>query len=353
MPVWEPRLKGASCVKKIAKPILTKDDIPYEAELVFNAGVAKVNGKYIMAFRNDCGATREQYEKKERKLSKTSVGIAISDNGIDGWQVKETPLISYSVINKVGYNLLEADCGLPDIRRLYDPRITVIEDEIYLCLAADTTHGIRGCIAKLDKDLEHYEIVSASVPDNRNMVLFPQKIGGYYVRLERPFPVYGRSGKDRFDIWLSKSPDLKFWGESQLLLGVEHVPFANDKIGPAAPPVKTPHGWLTLFHAVDKETEGRGQTEWEGWWNKRYTAGIMLLDLENPSKVIGMCKTPLIVPELPHEADHGFRQNVIFPGGMILEESGEVKIYYGAADTVECVATAHVDDLIALCTEQL
>ena len=130
------------------------------------------------------------------------------------------------------------------------------------------------------------------------------------------------------------------------------VSYANDKIGPAAPPVKTKYGWLTIFHAVDK-IEGREQYEWQLNWNKRYTAGIMLLDLEDPSKVIGMCKKPLIAPELPHEVEYGFRQNVIFPGGMILEDDETVKIYYGASDTVECLATASLSDLIALCTEKL
>ena len=78
----------------------------------------------------------------------------------------------------------------------------------------------------------------------------------------------------------------------------------------------------------------------------------MLLDLEDPSKVIGMSKEPLLAPETDYEVDEGLRQNVIFPGGMILEDSGEVKIYYGASDTVECLATANVDDLIKLCTEK-
>ena len=78
----------------------------------------------------------------------------------------------------------------------------------------------------------------------------------------------------------------------------------------------------------------------------------MLLDLEDPSKVIGMSKLPLIAPETDYEVDEGLRQNVIFPGGMILEDDGEVKIYYGASDTVECLATANVDDLIGLCTEE-
>lgn len=85
---------------------------------------------------------------------------------------------------------------------------------------------------------------------------------------------------------------------------------------------------------------------------KRYCAGIMLLDLEDPSKIIGMSKEPLIAPEAVYEVDEGFRQNVIFPGGMILEPSGEVKIYYGASDTVECLARADVNDLLKLCSEK-
>ena len=95
-----------------------------------------------------------------------------------------------------------------------------------------------------EQSFTDYEIISATVPDNRNMVLFPEKIGGYYYRLERPFPVYSRGVRDRFDMWISKSPDLKFWGESKMVMAVEHVPFANDKIGPAAPPIKTEKGWL-------------------------------------------------------------------------------------------------------------
>jgi beta-1,4-mannooligosaccharide/beta-1,4-mannosyl-N-acetylglucosamine phosphorylase len=74
----------------------------------------------------------------------------------------------------------------------------------------------------------------------------------------------------------------------------------------------------------------------------------MLLDLQDPSKVIAMAKEPLIRAETGYELN-GFRGSVIFPGGMILEDSGEVKIYYGAADTVECLATADAGDLIRFC----
>lgn len=336
MPILEPKLTSATCIHKLQRPILTKDDIPYEASLVFNAGVNKINGKYVMIFRNDYGPTEETFGQKKFG---TSIGVAYSDNGVDGWKVVDKPLFD----NK--------DLAGEEIRRLYDPRITVIEGKPYLCLAMDTKHGVRGCIASVSENFDEIEILSASAPDNRNMVLFPEKINGKYVRLERPFPVYSRGGKDRFDIWLSTSPDLKFWGETELVLGVEDVPYADNKIGPAAPPIKTDKGWLTLFHAVDKKV-GRGKNGWENSWEKRYAAGIMLLDLENPSKVIGMSKEPLIAPELPFEIDEGFRQNVIFPGGMILEPDGEVKIYYGASDTVECLATAKLDDLLALCVSE-
>lgn len=346
MAIWYPEYKSAACIKKLAKPILTKADIPYRSELVFNAGVVKFDGKYIMAFRNDHGATREEYEKKLSFISCTDVGFAISKNGVDGWEVMSEPLISFNTTKETPN--LRGTPDLPYARRIYDPRLTVIEGELYMCLALDTRNGIRGLIVKVAPDLKSYEIMTATVPDNRNMVLFPEKINDCFVRLERPFPLYGRRNH-RFDIWLSRSPDMRYWGDSAVVFAAYDFPLCNDKIGPAAPPVRTDKGWLTLFHFVDIAEQGRGQDEWDKWWNKRYCAGIMLLDLEDPTKIVGMSREPLIAPELSHETDHGYRTNVIFPGGMILEPDGEVKIYYGASDTVECLATANVNDLIALC----
>ena len=308
-----------------ANPILSAKDIPYNAALVFNAGVTKYEGKYVMVFRNDYGSLEEQ------RLEGTNLGLAFSDDGIS-WKVEPNPCFE-----------LHDD----EILRAYDPRLTVMDGRCFMCFAVDTRHGVLGGIAVTD-DFDKFEVISTTTPDNRNMVLFPEKIGGMYVRLERPFPVYSRGGGERFDTWISDSPDLKYWGNPKLLLAVEDVPFANAKIGPGAPPVKTPRGWLTTFHAVDKD-ENRGRNGWEPAWKKRYTAGIMLLDLEDPRKVVGLCREPLLAPEAPYEVSGGFRNNVIFPGGMILEDTGEVKIYYGSADTVECLATAHVDDLLDLC----
>lgn len=319
--------KSSEVIKKLDKPVLTYKDVPYNAALIFNAAVEKINCKYVMLFRNDYG----DFEKE--RLDGSCLGFATSDNGID-WVVSDKPRFQ-----------------IPDarIKRIYDPRITVIDGEIYVCFAVDTNHGVHGGIAKTE-DFENFEIISVSTPDNRNMVLFPEKINGNYVRLERPMPVYTRGGKDRFDLWLSESPDLVYWGKSRLVMGVEDVPFANDKIGPAAQPIKTDKGWLTTFHAVELDPS-MGKNGWENKWQKKYYAGIMLLDLNDPSKVIGKYDKPLIVCDRDYEVENGFRKDVIFPCGCLLEDSGEVKIYYGASDTVECLATADVNDLIKLCLE--
>lgn len=317
-------------------PVLQAKDIPYPASLIFNAGVAKYQGKYVMIFRNDAfeedEAAWQAFREGKRNHAphcETSIGLATSNDGLS-WEVAPQPCWKIKT---------------EEIQRVYDPRITILDGVAYVCFAMDTRHGVRAGVAKTE-DFANFDILSVSVPDNRNMVLFPEKIGGQYFRLERPFPVYSRGG-EQFDIWCGRSSDLRYWGDHELVLGAEDVPFANSKIGPAAPPIKTPHGWLTTFHSVhiNKDINYGG---WERTWHKRYDAGIMLLDLENPTKVIGLCKEPLLKPEAVYEKV-GFRNDVIFPGGMILEDSGEVKIYYGAADTVVALATAHVDDLVKSC----
>ena len=322
-----------NCVKRHSlNPLLTANDVPYEANLVFNAGIVKYQGRYVMLFRNDYGATEADFIATGRKgvpFKGTNLGLAESEDGVH-WNVHSKPVWE-----------IHDD----EILRVYDPRLIVIEGKLHICFAMDTKHGLRGGIA-ITEDFSKFEIKSLSVPDNRNMVLFPEKINGRYVRLERPMPVYSRNGAfEQFDLWCSSSPDLVFWGESKLVLGAESVPFCDAKIGPAAPPIKTSKGWLTTFHAVKySETD---LYSWHLNWRKIYYAGLMLLDLEDPSKVIGIFDKPLIVPETDYEKI-GFRGDVIFPGGMILEDSGEVKIYYGAADTVECLATADISDLLAL-----
>jgi beta-1,4-mannooligosaccharide/beta-1,4-mannosyl-N-acetylglucosamine phosphorylase len=310
--------------------------VPYACSLAFNAGVARWQGRYVMVFRNDYGPAGT------RELTGTNIGLATSADGI-AWKVDPRPVLT------VDSPEVRAICASDDrVRRFYDPRITIIDGQPHLCFAVDTDHGIRGGIATTD-DFRSYRVRHLTVPDNRNLVLFPAKVGGRYCRLERPFASYCRP-RASFDIFFGASPDLAHWGDHRFVLGVEDVPFANDKIGPAAPPVLTERGWLTLFHGVDIDP-ARGQHGWEPRWTKRYTAGVMLLDRDQPWKVVGMSKRPLIAPEASYETAGGFRDHVIFPTGMVLEDSGEVKIYYGAGDAVMALATADVHDLIGLCVD--
>lgn len=303
-------------------PILRKEDVPYPSELAYNAGVVKYQGKYVMVFRNDYG-----YSAEEKKAVHFQLGLAFSDDGIV-WHIEPKPLMEGDGDKVLGS---------------YDPRITVLEGRCYITYAQFTFYGYRATTIVTD-DFHAFETVDRSPPDNRDMVLFPEKIGGRYFRLERPMGTVRRGGC--YDIWISESPDLTYWGRSDVLLPVENVPYANDRVGAGSPPLRTEAGWLVVFHAVDNDP-GRGKNGWEDSWQMRYTAGTMLLDLENPRKILACSKTPLLAPEAPYEVSGGFRNNVVFPTGTILEDNGEVKLYYGAADTTLCLATAPLSDLIA------
>ena len=327
--------RGSPVITRYPEPILTKDNVPYESNLTFNAGIVKTDDGYLMLFRNDYGCTKEEWESGKR-FKGTNIGLARSEDGIK-WKVDPEPSFELKQL------------GVDEFVRCYDPRITQMGEDFIVSFAVDTKHGVHGGLCRT-RDFKDYEILSISVPDNRNMVLFPEKIGGNFVRLERPMPVYSRDAAGKFDIWLSESPDLVYWGKSRLVLATEDVPYCNDKIGPGAPPLKTDKGWLVIFHAVDIDPS-RGKNGWEDSWKKRYCIGIMLLDLNDPGKVVGMSKRPLMIPEAPYELSGGFRDNALFPCGMVRDEKGLIRIYYSAGDAVVRMATAKEEDLLKLCTE--
>ena len=323
-----------------ANPLLKHTDCPFPATTVFNAGVAKYQGRYVMLFRNDHGRWGHP------KFDGTNLGVAESEDGIR-WTVRPRPVLDAEGARAAMRHLYPERFGPGFISRVYDPRITVIEGRAYLCFAVDTAHGVCGVMAETE-DFETFRFTGLSAPENRNMVLFPEKIGGDFVRLERPFPMYLRGGAEDFPMWLSRSRDLSRWGETRPVLGPRDLPYANSKIGPAAPPVRTRAGWLAPLHAVNKDPERR-LLGWEpNGWFKTYYAGLALLDLEDPSRVLGLMRTPLLAPEADYELD-GFRGSVIFPCGFIVEDSGEARLYYGAADTAIAMASAPVEDLIAAC----
>ena len=312
--------------------VLSPEQCPYDSALTFNAGVIREGKGYRMLFRNDYGFCRRDFDDfyngvADNTVPKTDIGIAVSEDGMR-WSVEPGQALSWSD---------------EDFSRIYDPRLVKLEDgRVAMTFALDSAFGTR-CGTAITVDFSTFEILDITVPENRNIVLFPNRVNGLWMRLERPFAATpGRHS----GIWINESPDLVHWGRPTLLLSVDDVAFSNEKLGPAVPPLLTEAGWLVLFHAV--EECDRPFRAWERNWRRRYHCGAMLLDAENPRVIRGLAETPLMVPETDYELD-GFRGGVIFPGAMIPEADGSVKIYYGAADTCECLATAPLSELIAFC----
>jgi beta-1,4-mannooligosaccharide/beta-1,4-mannosyl-N-acetylglucosamine phosphorylase len=318
-----------------ANPVLAAADVPYESELVFNCSVLREGGQYTTVFRNDFRPDRDTIGGFD-----TNFGRASSPDGVH-WSVEPTPLLHV----RTDY-----------IKRLYDPRVTPLEGRYYLTACASTEDGPRAVCYGSD-DLRTFDLIDMSLPCSRNTLLFPEKINGYYYRLERPMwsaidSLYlkhaGAWIGQYFDIFISRSPDLVHWGGSQPLIRTAQIPYANIKIGPGAVPIRTAHGWLLLIHGVDFDPQ-RGKNGWEPAWKCRYHGGVALLDLDDPTRLLGYGRTPLITPEAPYETDGGYRNHVVFPMAGLVDEQGKIEIYYGAADTVICLATANIEQLIAMC----
>lgn len=308
-------------------PIFTPKDVPWDSALVFNPAVVKWQDRYVMVFRSDGG----NYD--QRKMDGTcKLGIAFSDDGLHFTPRPEPCFTHKDLPFAERYGICQ----------VYDPRITILEGKCYLTFAMHSRYGVFSGLA-VTEDFKHFELVSTTLPEDRNTVLFDQKFGDDYVRLDRPFPLYSKGG-EFFEIWMTRSKDLIHWGRPQIVLGTDEVPFSNLKIGPGAPPIKTKAGWLMIYHAVDMDSS-RPKIGWNSDWQKRYMGAVALLDLNDPSRVIGLAKRPLIVPEMDYEFE-GFRGNTIFPTAAILEDDETVKIYYGSADTCICLATAKINDLI-------
>ena len=291
-------------------PILTKHDVPYAVQTVHNAGIVKVKDKYIMLFRSHLDNGR------------SIIGLAESVDGY-AFTVRDCPFIT------------PAQAGVfreYEAFGVEDPRISCIDGVYYITYSAYSKHGVRIGLAKTTdfSSIERISLITEA--DYRNVVIFPEKINGRYVRLDRP-----HSAISPWAIWISYSKDLIYWGESELIM--MPVPYHWDemKIGPGATPIKTEHGWLSIYHGVFPTMDGA-----------IYRLGVALHDLENPAKIIGVGDSWILQPEDPWEVT-GYVHNVVFTCGAIAEPDGSVKIYWGGADSVMCVGTAQLDDLVARC----
>jgi len=300
-------------IKRYEKnPILTKDDIPYPVATVHNAGVTKYKGRYIMIFRSHLTNGR------------SILGLARSDDGYH-FKVDKTPF------------MIPAGSGVFREYEEYgveDPRVTFIDGEYVITYSAYSRHGVRIGLAKTGdfEKIERFALITEA--DYRNVVIFPEKFNGLYARLDRP-----NSEISPWSVWISYSPDLRYWGDAKVIM--KPVPYHWDqmKIGPGAPPFKTEQGWLNIYHGVFPTMGG-----------SVYRLGAALHDLNDPARVIGVSDHWILQPEEPYEIG-GYVPNVVFTCGAVPEEDGTVKIYWGGADTVMCVGTAQIHDLVNLCLE--
>ncbi|HIE04722.1 MAG TPA: glycosidase [Candidatus Latescibacteria bacterium] len=287
-------------------PILTLEDIPFRCNTVFNGTPVKLGEDYLLLLR------------VEGQQGYSFFALAKSKDGFH-FEVEGRPV------------MLPAEEG---IFRVYealgieDPRVTFIEGSYYVMYTAYSGYGPRIALAKTEDFHKFERIALISEPGNKDGVLFPERIDGKYVRLDRPI------GLGVGSIWISYSKDLYSWGRSKVLIPPRKGYWDSYRVGASASPIRTEWGWLEIYHGVQITPAG-----------PVYRVGTALLDLEDPSKVVARCKVPLLSPRENYERI-GDVPNVVFACGAIVEPDGEVKMYYGAADTCLCVATAKLEDII-------
>lgn len=216
-----------------------------------------------------------------------------------------------------------------------DPRITKIGATYYITYVGVSPHGVCTRLMSTTDFTQFHRHGTIFCPDNKDVVLFPDKILGKHVALHRPMPSMKFAPPQ---VWLARSPDLLHWGSHQRLLG-GGGPEASDRVGGGTPPIRTDRGWLTLYHGSDKKPGETGAGT--------YTASAMILDLDNPAKIIARSKGPVMRPEAPFERS-GFVDNVVFPTAMLRRE-GLLFVYYGAADESVAVCGFDVQDVLDAC----
>lgn len=210
-----------------------------------------------------------------------------------------------------------------------DCRITRIDDTYYISYTAVSRYGICVGLAST-RDFKQFQRHGLILHhENKNVVLFPRKIGGRYVAMHRTAP----SGFNGPHMWLAYSPDLLHWGGHQVLMAPRVHQWDSRRIGAGAPPVETPEGWLIVYHGVNAK---------DG-----YCAGVALLDLEEPHRVLHRSQEPLIAPTEDYEVS-GFFERVVFPTGLVPMSDGRWMLYYGVADRSVAVAETSMEELLAV-----
>jgi predicted GH43/DUF377 family glycosyl hydrolase len=301
-----------------ANPILAAEDWPYPVNAVFNPAAASVDGDTVLLAR------------VEDRRGISHLAVARSPNGVSEWSIDPTPLLA-------------PDGAASEQWGFEDPRVVWV-DELRRWVITCTAYGPAGPAVFLaaTKDftsVERYGIVRH--PEDKNAALLPERIDGRWVLFHRPKTEFGGG---HGEIVLSRSDDLVSWSvPEQVLQPRDGAWWDSLRIGLGPPPVRTEHGWLLVYHGVKDTVAG-----------EIYRVGIALLDIDEPTRVLRRLPSWVLAPVAPYERT-GDVPNVVFPCGLLQDQAAdEIRLYYGAADSSICLASARLHDVLdALLAEPL
>lgn len=291
-------------------PIIRATDLPYKANSVFNAGATSIDGETLLLMR------------VEDRRGISHLTVARSLDGITNWRIDPGPTLSPS-----------PQTHPEEVWGIEDPRITYIEEQ-KLWVVAYTAYSKGGPLVSLatTRDFKSFERKGAVMPpEDKDAALFPVRFGGRWAMLHRPVPAFPGVGAH---IWISFSPDMKHWGDHQILVTARRGSWWDaNKIGLSPPPLRTDKGWLVLYHGVRTTAGGC-----------LYRLGLALLDLEDPTKLIARSSEWVFAPEEDYEIV-GDVDKVVFPCGWVAE-GDELRLYYGGADKCLALATARISEIL-------
>lgn len=225
-----------------------------------------------------------------------------------------------------GYPLLHGE-GILETFGIEDSRVTLLGDEYHLTFTSVSSNGV--CVSlRTTKDWKTFRNEGVIFPPhNKDCAIFEEKINGQYYALHRPSSV-DLGGNY---IWIAESPDGIHWGKHQCIAKTRAGYWDSGRVGAGAAPIKTSRGWLEIYHGATKEN--------------RYCLGALLVDLEDPSKVIARSEEPIMEPTADYETT-GFFGHVVFTNGHIVD-GDTLTIYYGAADEFVCAARFSINEILS------
>lgn len=292
-------------------PILTAERWPYRVNAVFNPAAAAIDGQTILLAR------------VEDRRGISHLTVARSANGMNDWVIDSQPLLA------------PADGVASEEWGFEDPRVVWV-DELNRFVITCTAYGPAGPAVYLATTEDFTTVERHGViqhPEDKNAALLPYRIDGDWVLLHRPKTEFGGP---RGEILLSRSADLSSWSAPEPVMQPRDGAWWDSvRIGIGPPPLRTKHGWLLVYHGVKSTIAG-----------DIYRAGLALLDLDEPTRVLRRSRSWVLAPLAPYERT-GDVPNVVFPCGLVHDAaSDEIRLYYGAADSSICLATAQLDDLV-------